>query len=205
MAVVTGASSGIGASIVVDLVKAGMTVVGLARRRELVDSLRDKVPSELKDKLYSYQCDVSDDASITEAFEWIAAELGVVHVLVNNAGIVKLIGLTDEGNEESLKTILNTNLWGLVLVTKKAVEIMKRAKVIGAHVININSVAGHKIPYTAGQKPVLNIYPSTKHGVTALTEVLRQEFNHDNFQFKVTVIMLSLFPSNNNLKLLNGI
>lgn len=187
VAVVTGASSGIGASIVVDLVKAGMTVVGLARRQERVDELREKVPSELKNKLHSYSCDVSNDESIVEAFTWIAAEFGVIHVLVNNAGIVKLMSLLDEGNEESLKSILNTNLWGPVVVTKKAVEIMKREKVIGAHIININSVAGHKIPYTAGHKPQLNIYPSTKHGLTALTEVLRQEFNHDHFKFKVTV------------------
>lgn len=187
VAVVTGASSGIGAAIVVDLVKAGLTVVGLARRKERIEELRSKIPNELQDKLHVYRCDVSDDASIVEAFNWISLELGVVHVLVNNAGITKLIGLTDEGNEETLKSILNTNLWGIVLCTKNAVEIMKREKVIGAHIININSVAGHKVPYTVGHKPLLNIYPSTKHGLTALNEVLRQEFNHDNFQYKVTV------------------
>lgn len=186
VAVVTGASSGIGASIVVDLVKAGLTVVGLARRKDRVEALREKVPSELKDNLLSFECDVSNDESIADAFKWISDKLGVVHVLVNNAGMVKLIAITDEGNEDSLKATLNTNLWGLVLVTKKSVEIMKREKVIGAHIININSVVGHKIPYSS-QKPTMNLYPSTKYGVTALTEVLRQEFNHDNFQFKVTV------------------
>lgn len=187
VAVVTGASSGIGAAIVVDLVTAGLTVVGLARRKERVELLREKIPDDRKDKLHAFQCDVSNDESVVQAFEWIAAEFGAIHVLVNNAGIVKLIGLTDEGNEESLKEILNTNLWGLVLCTKKAVAIMKREKVIGAHIININSVCGHKVPYTAGHKPSLNIYPSTKYALTALTEVLRQEFNHDNFKFKVTV------------------
>lgn len=188
VAVVTGASAGIGAAIVVDLVKAGMIVVGLARRKERVEQLRDQIPSEAKEQLHAFQCDVSDDSSVVEAFKWIADKFGAIHVLVNNAGIVKIGAITDEGNEENLKSTLQTNIWGLVLCTKKAVEIMKRGKVNGAHIININSTAGHKVSYdNPKEKPFLNVYPASKFGVTALSEVLRQEFNYDNFQFKVTV------------------
>lgn len=189
VAVVTGASAGIGAAVVVDLVKAGMKVVGLARRVERVEQLREKIPSEVSGNLFPFKCDVSDDESVVEAFKWIAAEFGAIHVLVNNAGIVTHGTITEEGNEERLKSVLQTNVWGLVLCTKKAVEIMKREKVIGAHVINLNSISGHIVfqQFSSPNLPKTNIYPASKYGVTALTEVLRQEFNHDNFQFKVTV------------------
>lgn len=188
VAVVTGASAGIGAAIVVDLVKAGIVVVGLARRLERVEELRQKIPSNATGKLYSFRCDVSDDQSVVEAFKWIESQFGAIHVLVNNAGVPTKGALTEEGNEEGLKKVLLTNVWGLVLCTKKAVEIMKRGDVVGAHVINLNSIAGHKVvSLNTSNLPQLNIYPASKCAVTALTEVLRQEFNHDNFHFKVTV------------------
>lgn len=189
VAVVTGASAGIGAAIAVDLVKAGMIVVGLARRKEAVEKLRDQIPSDAaKAKLLAFQCDVTDDASVVAAFEWIGAEFGAIHVLVNCAGVVKLGAITDDDNEEALKSVLQTNLWGLVLCTKKAVELMKREKVTGAHIININSVTGHKVIYTSPTlRPRINLYPVSKFGVTALTEVLRQEFNFDDLKYKVTV------------------
>lgn len=184
VAVVTGASVGIGAAIVVDLISAGLIVVGLARRKELVE----RIPIEGTGKLYAVQCDVSDDASVAEAFNWISAEIGAIHVLVNNAGIGIDGKIIDEDNDEGLKRVLQTNLWGVVMCTKKAVNIMKREKVIGAHIININSVVGYSVaqPTTAG-RPCWNIYPASKFGVTALSEVLRQEFNCENFKFRVTV------------------
>lgn len=188
VAVVTGASSGIGAEITVDLVKAGMIVVGLARRVERIEQLRKRIPDGTTGKLFPFLCDVSNDESVTEAFKWIDAEFGAIHVLVNNAGHPTHGLLTEAGNEERLKSVLQTNVWGLVLCTKKAVEIMKRANVVGAHVFNINSVSGHRVlPWTSVNFPAPNIYPPSKFAVTALTEVLRQEFNHDNFQFKVSV------------------
>lgn len=188
VAVVTGASSGLGAAIAVDLVGAGMIVVGLARRKEVVEELRSQIPSEAKGKLHAFACDVSNDESVAEAFKLIESELGAIHVLVNNAGTICFGAVTDEGNEEMLKSTLDTNLWGVVLCTKKAVEIMKRNNVTGAHIININSVAGHSVvSISPVKKQAMNVYPSSKFGVTALTEVLRQEFNHDKLQYKVTV------------------
>ncbi|KAJ6642490.1 Farnesol dehydrogenase [Pseudolycoriella hygida] len=188
VAVVTGASSGIGSAIVVDLVKAGMIVVGLARRKNRVEDLKKQIPSNSTGKLYAVKCDITKDDDIVRAFGWIVFELGGVDVLVNNAGIVKLMPLLEEGNEDTLKSILQTNLWGLVMCTKKAVEIMKRKKIVGGHVININSVVGHKVIGSYGQQPQVNVYPSSKFAVTALTEVLRQEFAFEKMNMKVTSI-----------------
>lgn len=206
IAVVTGASSGIGAAIAVDLVKAGMIVVGLARRKDRIEELRERIPEKALGKLYAVQCDISCDLEVSRTFAWIFAEIGVVEVLVNNAGFYEPVTITDEGNEEYLKNVLQTNLWGTIYCTKKAVEVMRRQQVIGGHIININSTSGHVVPQALCSKPVQNLYPVAKFGMTALTEVLRQEFRFDeksykvtvcNFEFKLVIIkMLCLFYLN---------
>lgn len=188
VAVVTGASSGIGVAVVQDLIKAGMIVAGLARRVERVEAIKQDIPTDATGKLYAVKCDLTQDDDITRAFNWIEKELGTIDVLVNNAGLVKPGPLFEEGNEDALKEVLQTNLWGLVLCSKRAVEIMRRTNVVGAHVININSVVGHTIPVPVGRAPMVNVYPSSKYGVTAITEVLRQEFNFAKANFKVTSI-----------------
>lgn len=187
VAVVTGASSGIGAAIVIDLVKAGMIVVGLARRKKCVEALKKEIPSNATGKLYAVKCDITKDDDIVKAFGWIVFELGGIDVLVNNAGLIKHMSLTEEGNEDALKSVLLTNVWGLIMCTKKTVEIMRRKKIVGGHIVNINSVFGHQIPSNNGQKPIFNVYPASKFAVTALTEVMRQEFNFENMKMKVTV------------------
>ena len=80
--------AGIGATIAVDLVKAGVIVVGLARRPEKVDALQDQLKGA-QGKLHSYRCDVSKVESIQNAFAWIERTFGNVHMLVNNAGIFR--------------------------------------------------------------------------------------------------------------------
>lgn len=191
VAVVTGASSGIGSAIVIDLVKAGMIVVGLARRKNRVEALKKEIPSNATGKLYAVKCDITKDDDIVKAFAWIVFELGAIDVLVNNAGVLSFGSLLEEGNEEKLKNTLQTNVWGLIMCTKKAVEIMKRKKIVGGHVININSVVGHKVIRSYGRQPMTNVYSSSKFAVTALTEVLRQEFAFDNLKMKVTVRIIS--------------
>lgn len=187
VAVVTGASSGIGSAIAVELVKAGMIVVGLARRVELIEKLQEQLPSGGIGKLHAIHCDLTDDADIRQAFSDIYAKIGVVHVLVNNAGIAPVTNVTDEGNDDVLKNVIQTNLWATVLCTKQAVEIMKLQNVIGGHIININSCSGHEVFETGFDRPCLNLYPATKHGITALTEVLSKEFRSDDLGYKVTV------------------
>lgn len=186
VAVVTGASSGIGAAIAVDLVKAGMKVVGLARRKDRVEALKKEIPSNTTGKLYAVECDITKDDDIVQVFDWILDELGGIDVLVNNAGCMKPMSLTDEGNEEILKKILQTNVWGLIMCTKKAVEIMRKKKIVGGHVVNINSICGHKVLNEIG-KPLSNVYPASKFAITALTEVFRQEFAFEDMKMKVTV------------------
>ena len=185
VAAITGAGSGIGAAVVVNLVNAGMIVVGLDLSEERIELSRQQFSPDAKGKLHAVKCDISKDDDVIKAFEWIESELGSVEVLVNCAGVSKPASgaITAEGNEEDLKQILQVNLWGMIMCIKKAVALMKRKNVVGAHIININSVLGHGI----FDFPGLNVYPVSKYGVTALCEVLRNEFNADKLQYKITV------------------
>ncbi|KAF2902132.1 hypothetical protein ILUMI_04040 [Ignelater luminosus] len=181
VAIITGASAGIGAAIVEQLVEAGLKVVGLARRKEKLEELAKKLEGK-KGKLYAYQTDMTKEEDILEAFQWAKNNLGPIHILVNNAGIARTTNLTN-GNTKFWKEILDTNVLGLCIATREAVKDMRENNVAG-HIIHINSVAGHIVPYF----PDLNVYSASKYAVTALTETLRQELNSIGSKIKITSI-----------------
>jgi NADP+-dependent farnesol dehydrogenase len=169
VAVVTGSSSGIGAAIVVDLVKAGMTVVGLARRVERTEELKAQVPERQRSNLHAIKCDVSKEEEIVAVFGDIERRFGGVDVLVNNAGIARATELSGGDNSAKIREVIDTNVLGLVFCTREAVQSMKKRGDCG-HVVHINSIAGHKVPIIPGSQRSFNVYPASKHAVTALTE-----------------------------------
>ncbi|XP_051862490.1 farnesol dehydrogenase-like isoform X1 [Drosophila albomicans] len=187
VAVVTGASSGIGSAIVVDLVNAGLIVVGLARRVERVKELQKLVPAERRDKLIPIQCDVGNEASVKAAFDAIEQQLGGIDILINNAGTLQDGRLVDMPISQVQQTV-QTNIMGIVMCTQRAFASMKKRNFDG-HVVLINSILGHKVfGPTAGSAPQSNIYPPTKYAVTALTEMYRQEFLGLGTRIKITSI-----------------
>ncbi|KAK5638111.1 hypothetical protein RI129_012406 [Pyrocoelia pectoralis] len=188
VAVVTGASAGIGLAIAEYLVDSGLKVVGLARRKEKLEELAQKLQGK-QGRFYPFKADITKETEIENAFRWITDNVGPVNILVNNAGIGRPNGLLD-GNADHWEEILRTNILGLCVATKEAVKIM-RANHIDGHVIHINSIAGHNIP----NYPDFNIYPATKHAVTALTETLRRELNSIDSKIKITSISPGLVRS----------
>ncbi|XP_018325334.1 farnesol dehydrogenase-like [Agrilus planipennis] len=180
VAVVTGASSGIGAAIAEALVKEGLIVAGFARRKEKVEQLAKKL-KDAKGKLHAVKVDITKEKKVVDAFKCVKKNLGPVHVLVNNAGVARDTSLID-GDSQKWKDILDTNLLGLCVATREAIKDMKANNVNG-HIIHINSVAGHKVPFI----PFVNVYAASKHGVTALSETLRHEFIQNQLKIKVTV------------------
>ncbi|KAK5638859.1 hypothetical protein RI129_013154 [Pyrocoelia pectoralis] len=181
IAVVTGSSSGIGAVISEKLVKAGVIVVGLARRKEKLDELMTRLKNE-PGKFYSIKADVTKEEDILKAFDWVEKNLGTVHILVNNAGVGKNTDLV-EGSTEMWKEIFDTNVLALCIATREAVTSMKKGKVDG-HIIHMNSILGHRVTYV----PEVNVYSASKFAVTALTETLRQELNSIGSKIKITSI-----------------
>ncbi|CAG9800072.1 unnamed protein product [Chironomus riparius] len=173
-AIVTGASSGIGETIVRDLVKNGINVFALARRMDRLESLREQLKDETG-KVIPIKCDVSDKASIDAAFEEIEKEVESIQILVNNAGIClikELFGDDDDKTDEVIANTVNLNFLGLVRVARKGYKLMKKSEDYGI-IINIGSVMGHS---AAADYP-LNVYPGTKFAVRAVTESMRQELN----------------------------
>ncbi|XP_072381562.1 farnesol dehydrogenase-like [Diabrotica undecimpunctata] len=181
VAVVTGASAGIGAATCELLVKEGIKVVGLARRKNLLDALAEKLKC-LKGSFHGIQTDLTKEEEILAAFKEIKQTFGPVHIVINNAGICNNSTLC-YGKTELWKEMLDINILGLLIATREAVQSMLENNIEG-HVIHINSVLGHKVP----DMVPLNIYPSTKFAVTALTDSLKFELNYRNSKIKVTSI-----------------
>lgn len=192
VAVVTGASSGIGAAIATDLTNAGMIVVGVARRSERVDELWNKLQMEnpqIPGVLHSFKCDLTSESDIKSVFKWIDEKFNRIDVLINNAGIVKTGNIIDDDNTSKLREVTDTNVLGVAFCTREAFQLMKKHNINDGHVVIINSVAGHMVPYMLSKDSSLNIYPSSKYAVTAMTEVLRQEFQLLKTKTKITVIL----------------
>ncbi len=163
VALVTGASSGIGRAIALALGGLGMRVAVTARRSERLEQLRP----ELGDRLFPITCDLRDVASIDRVFARIRSEWGGVDVLVNNAGLgheTPLVG----GDTEQWREMLEVNVLALCACTSHAVADMQRRGVEG-HVIHVSSMAAHRVPAGSG------VYSATKYAVRSLTEGLRQE------------------------------
>lgn len=183
MAVVTGASSGIGAATAKELAKAGMITVGLARRVEQVESLKTALPMESAARLHALKCDVSSEESIMEAFKFVEEKFGGVDVLVNNAGVYQKVDLLEAGNTAALRQSLDVNVLGLALCSREAFLSMQRRNVAG-HIIHLNSIEGHNVP----NYPGANLYPAGKFAVTAITETMRNELRNAGTKIKVTSI-----------------
>ncbi|XP_059612425.1 farnesol dehydrogenase-like [Phlebotomus argentipes] len=186
VAVVTGASAGIGAAITKDLVKAGMITIGLARRSERVEALKKELPADLQQNLHAVKCDITKEDEIIKVFDWIDREFNGIDVLINNAGISRQTNLIKKDNSSLIREVMDTNVMGLVFCTREAFKSMdKHGR--NSHVIHINSIAGHQI-FCKLEFPSLNIYGPTKYSVTAITEIHRQEFIRSKRHIKVTSV-----------------
>lgn len=112
--------------------------------------------------------------------------LGPVHVLINNAGIVRDTDLMG-GSTKDWRDVLETNVIALSVATREAIKTMQEKKIDG-HIVNVNSLAGHYVPSLRN----FNMYPASKHAVTAITETLRQELQRAGTKIKVTVIFIAV-------------
>jgi NADP-dependent 3-hydroxy acid dehydrogenase YdfG len=161
VAVVTGASSGIGEATARGLRQAGFAVVLGARREDRLMA----VARELGGR--GLPLDVRDPASIAAFVDAIAAEYGQVEILINNAGLAAGLQPLAEGNDDDWVQMMETNVLGLLRMTKAMLPLLRRAP--RAHIVNLGSVAGFEI-YVGGVG-----YTASKHAVRAITKTLRLE------------------------------
>ncbi len=165
VAVVTGASKGIGAGIAKGLAAAGASVVvNYASSREGADRVVADITSK-GGKAIAVQADVAKAADITRLFAETKKAFGKLDILVNNAGVYKFEPL-EAVTEQEFHRQFNTNVLGLILTTQEAA---KHFPTEGGSVINIGSVASHNPP------PYSVVYSATKSAVDAVTVVLSKE------------------------------
>lgn len=175
VALVTGASSGVGAAISKDLCRHNVIVVGMAKRLDRLEALKNEILETKRDSQFiPVQCDLTLEEEIRTAFEYITAKFGGVDILVNNAETSQETMVLQEDNLDRLKSVINTNLIAMISCTKKAFKSMSVRDVPG-YIINISSAAGYVVP---NMPSVMNVYPSSKFAVRALNTVLRHELNY---------------------------
>ncbi|MEK4242975.1 SDR family NAD(P)-dependent oxidoreductase [Janibacter indicus] len=159
VALVTGASSGIGEAAAVALAEAGWAVVGAARRLERLESLRAK-------GVTPHVVDVSDDDSMVTLVDDVVAEHGRIDVLVNNAGY-SVFGAVEDVPVEVARRQLEVNVLGLSRMSQLVLPHMRAAG--AGRIINIASVAGHV------SEPLGGWYHASKYAVEALSDAMRME------------------------------
>lgn len=163
IALVTGASAGFGEAITRQLITLGYTVIGAARRTDRLSQLQD----ELGESFYPLSMDVSDKASVDEAFQTIQAQFPQIDLLVNNAGLALGVTPAHQSSIEDWERMIQTNVTGLTRVTHKVLPGMVDRNI--GHVINIGSVAG-TYPYPGG-----NVYGASKAFVKQFSLNLRAD------------------------------
>ena len=178
VALITGASSGIGQAIAQELFKAGYRLALAARRQERLDALAQELGSP--ERILVHATDLRSPESITSLFGAVRSRWGGVDVLVNNAGLGRFAPLTS-GDEELWREMLEVNVLGLCICTREAVKDM-RTRGDRGHVLNISSMAAHRVPGGSG------VYSATKFAVRSLTEGLRLELRAENSKIRVGAI-----------------
>ncbi|XP_011679965.1 dehydrogenase/reductase SDR family member 11 [Strongylocentrotus purpuratus] len=168
VALVTGASVGIGEAITRSLVRHGMIVVACARGVDKIQAMKLELEAESAcGKLHPIQCDLTQKDQIAAMFKEIKKEYKVVHVCINNAGISFEAGLI-KSNPEDWQMVLDVNIMALCICTQESIKLMLENKVNDGQIIHLNSMSGHRV---VGE----SFYCGTKYMVTALTEGLRNE------------------------------
>jgi NADP-dependent 3-hydroxy acid dehydrogenase YdfG len=175
VAVVTGASSGIGEATARSLAASGYKAALLARRVDRITALAE----ELGNGSIAIRADVTDRDSIVAAAEQVQRELGGADVLVNNAGVM-LLGPFTTDQRDDYRQMIEVNLVGAITATEVFLDQLKDdAEERGGDIVNISSVAGRTARAGNG------VYAATKWGLNGWSEALRQELLPD---VRVTLI-----------------
>ena len=167
IALVTGATSGLGRAIALRLAKEGYNVIIAGRRRERLEELEKEIEVKYESKVYSLCFDVRIYDQVEKAIEGLPDEWKNIDILVNNAGLAVGLAPIQEGEVDDWERMIDTNVKGLLYVTRIVSPIMVARK--SGHIVNIGSVAGKSV-YPNGA-----VYCATKYAVNALHQGMRMD------------------------------
>lgn len=162
---ITGATSGIGKASAKIFAKKGYNLIITGRREKKLKTISEKYASKYGVSILPLSFDIRDLKAVKKAMSQLTGSWKKVDILLNNAGLARGFDPIHEGSIDDWETMIDTNLKGLLYMTRMVTPLMvKRQK---GHVINIASTAGKEV-YPNG-----NVYCATKHGVDALTKAMR--------------------------------
>ena len=165
IALVTGATSGIGKCTAEIFAKNGYDVIITGRREDRLNEIKKNLESAYKIKVHSLCFDVRKLSEVEKAIESLPSDFKKIDVLVNNAGLAAGLSAIQDGNIDHWERMIDTNIKGLLYITKNVSKLMIENK--KGHIINVGSIAG-KEAYANG-----NVYCGTKHAVDALNKGMR--------------------------------
>ncbi|XP_074111254.1 uncharacterized protein LOC141535294 [Cotesia typhae] len=186
VAIVTGASAGIGEAIVRSLVFHGLNVLGLARREDRLQKLSQDL-KQSKGTFYYLRCDVENEEDILKAFAFVNDKFGSVDILINNAGIVKE-SFFEHVKTEDLRAVLNVNVLAPAIYMREALKMMRQNE-NETHIIDINSM------FSINRRTTLplNIYPASKFALQGMIDTFRGELEFSKVtSIRVTSIYVGL-------------
>ena len=172
IAIVTGATKGIGFAIAESLVKAGANVVICGRNQRELNAAVEHFSSS--GQVAGVVCDVRDEEQVRRMLDDAAGKFGGVDILVNNAGMGYFGKTVEEMSGDEFRQTLETNLFGVFYACHYAIPLMRSRG--GGYIINISSLAGQN-PH-----PRMVAYNASKFGLNGFSEALMQEVRHDNIK-----------------------
>lgn len=175
---VTGATSGFGEACAEVFVKNGYRVILNGRRQERLQALKERLEKEYVVSCFLLPFDVRDRESVFQAIGSLPGEWQAIDVLINNAGLALGRDYFEEASLDDWDTMMDTNVKGLLYVSKAVVPLMVKQR--GGHIINIGSVAGKDV-YEKG-----NVYCASKAAVDAVSQGMRIDLLRH--RIKVTAI-----------------
>lgn len=178
VALITGATSGIGEATAYMLASNGYDLIITGRRSDRLKTLKNKLEKE-STEILDLCFDVRDEKQVKQVLGNLPKDWRKIDVLINNAGLAAGLDPIDSGDSDDWNRMIDTNVKGLLYVTSEVVKLMKENKTAG-HIINIGSIAGKEV-YPNG-----NVYCATKHAVDALTKGMRMDLL--KYSIKVTQI-----------------
>ncbi len=164
-ALITGATSGIGEATAYILAENNYRIIITGRRKERLEALKTKLNEKYQSPVLALTFDIRQYNEVREVLGGLPKEWQDIDVLVNNAGLAVGADSIDEGDLDDWNRMIDTNIKGLLHVTKSILPGMKKKK--SGHIINIASIAGKEV-YLKG-----NVYCATKHAVDALSKAMR--------------------------------
>jgi 3-hydroxy acid dehydrogenase / malonic semialdehyde reductase len=164
-ALITGATAGFGKAIAWTFAEHNWNIIICGRRQQRLDELEKEIKATYNVKVHALCFDIRDRQATTLAIKDLPHDWKEIDVLVNNAGLASGLSTIQEGNIEDWETMIDTNVKGLLYISRAVMPIMiARGK---GHIVNIGSIAG-KEAYAKG-----NVYCATKHAVDAISKSMR--------------------------------